>query len=233
MGSIKMRRYKLKPEIVDNSSPVKVYASINPSRIENSKILDKSESYFEKFFPENASFKGMFPSYGESPLLPEEVHALSDMHSWIEKEPRAFTYPVSARFKNLLTEFNIPDVRFYPGTVVWSGDEYEYHVMHVLTVEHKYIDFKNSRFVKSNAKGDKKPSEVVSGDDMNEIYDKLGSHLITFERAVMLPEFRNIDMYFFHSILITEQLKNEIQKANLSGVNISECPIDFEFSDEI
>ena len=141
-------------------------------------------------------------------------------------------YPISAKFKNLLDKFNIPDVRFYAGSIKWKGIEYEYYVMHLLVQEHKYIDFKYSTFVKADRRGHKEPGTAVSGADLNEVYEKFETTIVTFDRAVMLPEFRNIDMYYFNGILITERLKNAIESAHLTGIEIGECPIDkFEFSD--
>jgi len=97
----------------------------------------------------------------------------------------------------------------------------------------KYVSWQYSSFVKANYNGEKDSDILVSGQGLEEVYEKLGSKLFTFERAVMLPEFRDVDMYYFNGILISERLKNAIEAANLTGVKITECPIEFEFSDEV
>lgn len=228
-----MKRYKLTWESFDNNGSFNIFPRINASRIQNQNVLDRGASFYETFYPEDTSFKGMFLSYGTEIDVPEEPHVLCDMHSWVENSPPALVHPLSPRFRDLLYMFNIPDVRFYKGSVLWKGTEYEYYVMHILLLEQKYIDFEYSSFVKANYRGEKMLGEPIRGNNIEEVYEKLGSKLVTFERAVMLPEFRNIDMYFFNGILITERLKNAIETANLTGVKITECPIEFEFSDEV
>ena len=227
-----MKRYLLTYEIIDPTGAFEIYPYINPSKIKSQEALDRSENYYEKFLAGDSSFKGMFLSYRTEIEVPAEPHAICDMHGWIETQPFGVFYPISAKFKNLLSEFNIPNVRFYEGSVKWKDIEYEYYVMHLLSQVHKYIDFKYSTFVKADYRGEKEPGTAVSGADMNEVYEKLETPLITFEKAVMHPEFRDIDMYHFNGILITERLKNAIESARLKGIEMGECPIDkLEFSD--
>ncbi len=51
----------------------------------------------------------------------------------------------------------------------------------------------------------------------------------------MRPEFRDLDMYYMdiYGIIISERLKEAIEAAHLTGVKIVECPLRFEFSDEM
>jgi len=231
-----MKRYRLEQYSFDNTGTFNIYPDINASNIESQEALDRSKSHFASFFPNQISFKGMFPSYGTEIEVPAEPHAICDMHAWVERKPKALVYPISTRFRDILIRFNIPEVRFYDGSVVWKNQEYQYYVMHLLTRQFQYIDFSHSTFIGCNFEGVKKKDEpVVKGNSMEEVSQKFGAESFTFERAVMLPEFRNIDMYYMdiHGILITLPLKEAIEHADLTGVKITECSIEFEFSDEI
>jgi hypothetical protein len=231
-----MKRYRLEQYSFDDTGTFNIYPDINASNIESQEVLDRSQSHFKTFFSGQVSFRGLFPTYGTEIEVPAEPHAICDMHTWVERKPRALVYPISPRFRDILNKFNIPEVRFYDGSVVWKNEEYQYYVLHLLTRQFQYIDFSHSTFIKCNFEGvKKKGSPIINGNSMEEVLHKLGAESFTFERAVMLPEFRNIDMYYLdiHGILITQSLKDAIEKADLTGMKISECSIDFEFSDEI
>lgn len=234
--SKKMKRYRLEQDSTDGKGVYYLYPYINASNIKNQKLLNRSKSHFTEFFPSEVSFDGMFPTYGTEHNVPQEPHALCDMHAWIERKPRALVYPISPAFKDVLISFNIPEVRFYNGSVVWRGKREPYYVMHLLTRQFQYIDFANSSFVKCDFEGSKKSgTPAVKGSSMEEVSGKFGAESFTFERAVMQPEFRELDMYHvdIYGMLIADRLKNAIESANLTGVKITECPIEFEFSDEI
>ena len=51
----------------------------------------------------------------------------------------------------------------------------------------------------------------------------------------MKPEFETIDMTHLGviGIVISERLKNAIEEANLTGVKIIPCPIEFHLSNEV
>lgn len=230
-----MKLYIFEYFTLDDISSVGIIPRINASKIKSQWVLEKKESYFQKFYPNDVSFEGMYLSYGVESGLPKEGHILCDMHGWIETEPRALVYPVSPKLNTLLSLFHIPEVAFYPGSVDWERMAHLFFVMHLLTGQYQYIDFAKSTFVKCNFRGVVKSDEIKTGvsiDELNQIY---GNDSFTFARAVMKPEFRALDMYYMDiwGILITERLKEAIEKANLTGVKITECPIEFEFSDEL
>ena len=55
-----------------------------------------------------------------------------------------------------------------------------------------------------------------------------------FNKAVMKPEFNTLDICWvgIFEILISERLKDAIENAQLTGISIKECPLNFEISND-
>jgi hypothetical protein len=70
---------------------------------------------------------------------------------------------------------------------------------------------------------------------MDEVEMKLDSTIKIFDKAVMKPKFRDVDIYFLdtYQIVISDRLKLAIEEANLKGMKILPCPVEFQFSDEV
>ena len=166
-----MKRYILKTEIRDNNGSYYILPDLNPTKIESQSVLSWDESYHTKFLPDSTSFKGMFPAYIGEGGFPKIPHTICDMHGWIEKQPYGFMYPISARFKEILEKFNIPNLKFYPGSVIWKDTEYPYYVFHLLIFQFDFIDFSKSTFIQGNIDGQKEGELIVNGNNMDEVTD--------------------------------------------------------------
>ncbi|MEY5047564.1 MAG: hypothetical protein RLZZ175_923 [Bacteroidota bacterium] len=230
-----MIRYILQVELLDNNGNYYLYPALNPQSIESQNAIDRKNNYNKTFMADETSFKGMFPAYIGEGGFPKIPHVICDMHNWIVRKPYGFMYPISARFKEILEKFNIPNLKFYPGSVIWKDIEYPYYVFHLLIRQFDYIDFSKSTFIQGNIDGQKDGELIVNGNNMDEVTDKLDSPIWIFEKAIMKPEFETIDMTHLGviGIVISERLKNAIEEANLTGVKITTCPIEFHLSNKV
>jgi|GEM_PF-3945555 len=226
-----MKRFILKTDGIDKTIN-DVYPDLNPENIPSQYALDRRQNYFPVFLPEDTSFEGMIPEYiGENP--PEQVHTICDMHNFIREKPPGWVYPVSKRFKELLEKFNIPNTRFYEGSVLWNQKEYPYYVWHLLTERYEqYVDFAKSFFVKTTGELYNKEGEAVQANSIKELRTKLDSYFWAFDKAVMKPEFGEVDVceIEFYGIVISERLKDSIEAAELTNIEITPCPVEFEIS---
>ncbi|MDJ1470975.1 hypothetical protein QNI19_38925 [Cytophagaceae bacterium DM2B3-1] len=240
-----MRMYVLSTSGFDKIQNT-IYPDLNPDKIPDRYFLNENISYFDHFLPASTSFANMIPMYiGDRPS--ERIHIICDLHSWIRRNPPGLMYPVSVRFKELLEGFTLFYSRFYSGSVIWYEDgnpytekEYPYFVWHLLTDKDvELIDFSSStfgnyEFITSSWES----NEQIQVDGYKELLEKkeaLDWSDWGFRRAVMKPEFREIDAISIHryGIVISERLKEAIESAQLTNVSITPCPIEFEISDQI
>ncbi|MDJ1482965.1 hypothetical protein QNI16_20855 [Cytophagaceae bacterium YF14B1] len=232
-----MKRFILKRDGKDKGTD-SVYPDLNPENIPSQYALNRTQNYFSTFLPDDTSFKGMIPEYiGDNP--PKQVHTICDMHDFIRKKPYAQVYSVSKRFKELLEKFTIPNTKFYEGSVVWNEKEYPYFVWHILTQQFSFVDFEKSLFCDTNYfSKDAIGTEYYKVSDFSKLYPLKKEKkwdMWGFYRAVMKPEFREVDVYEmdYYGIVISERLKEAIESAQLTNVSITPCPIEFEISDQI
>ncbi len=230
-----MKKYTLEEDGRDYKGSYGLFPLFNAQKIESQEILVKDFNYYDTFLPDNTSFKNMTLGYIGEGGFPKKPHALADFHGWIIEKPHGIMYPISPKFKEILMGFNIPFTKFYNGSVMFNGIEKTYYVFQVLTNQNQLIDFDKSTFYYGNFYGVRKNDLTVSGKNIAEIENQLESSSWFFESAVMKPEFEEIDLCFLnrYRILISERLKNAIEEANLTGVKITPCPIEFHLSDEV
>ena len=166
-----MKKYILDIDGRDYNGSYQLFPRFNPQNIESQYAIDRKKNYNKTFMPDETSFKGMFLGYigeGGFPMVP---HAICDIHKWIVREPYGFMYPISARFKEILEKFNIPNLKFYPGSVIWKDTEYPYYVFHLLIFQFDFIDFSKSTFIQGNIDGQKEGELIVNGNNMDEVTD--------------------------------------------------------------
>lgn len=54
---------------------------------------------------------------------------------------------VSEKVKNIMSEFNILNHKFYSASVLFKGKEYSYYWLHIVNTSLEGIDFLNSNFI--------------------------------------------------------------------------------------
>ena len=212
------------------------FPRMSPIEVVQKDFLLNKEKIFNDFFPENVFFSPLIPKYlGDNPS--KIIQSIADLHTWTEREPKGLMYVVSEKLKDLLSRFNLAPHRFYAAQVLFENQLIEYYVFHITSNYYEQIiDFKNSTFCNwSFIKKIKLGDENIKVNSINEIYkiseekdwDKWG-----FNKAALKPEFNDLDLCWFTNlgIIISEKLKNAIESADLTGIEITECPVEFEVS---
>jgi hypothetical protein len=232
-----MKKFVLKKDGIDRNINY-IYPDLNPEKIPSQYVLDGNQNFFSAFLSDDTSFKGMIPEYiGDNP--PKKVHTICDMHGWLNEKPSGLMYPVSKRFKELLEKFNIPDSKFYEGSVIWNEEEYPYFIWHILVKKLSLVDFKESLFCDTDYFS-KEPTgrEYFKVNDFSELYPlrrEKNWDMWGFYKAKMYPEFREVDVCEIdhYGTLISERLKKAIDEALLTNISVIPCPVVFEISGDI
>ncbi|CAM1355945.1 hypothetical protein [Tenacibaculum halocynthiae] len=186
----------------------------------------------EKAFPGGTGY--FFPRHIDEY---REVTRIEDYHGWIGACVNySFNGPiVSKKMKKVLSRFNIYNSVFHKSKVIFKQNDYEYYVWELKGGGFdKYINFKNSTFCewKRNKKIGIDYVKAEGEENLNDIEYTKGWRRWGFERAVMKPEFKEIDcmaMPYPYGILISERLKNALEEAELTGFEITPFPVEFEY----
>lgn len=113
----------------------------------------------------------------------------------------------------------------------------EYNWLQLLNFEiDKYIDFdKSNLFVEDAFSKLRKELNITSSKEYNDILKELGdTEFIKSNRLILNNDFKSmsLDLFFIidflNSVIISERLKEEILKNNITGVEIKESYIEVE-----
>ncbi|KXX67005.1 hypothetical protein [Flammeovirga sp. SJP92] len=148
-------------------------------------------------------------------------------------------YVFSIRMYNLLTQFNLMEHRVFDGRILFGEQMIDVKCIQFLfcSVEN-YFDFnystfkiKSSKLTINNVKNTFKTLPELTAKYSKEYGMKLRWR---FEKAVMKPSFREIDMCYNggNEFYISERLKDALEEANFEGLQFKECEVNFEYSDE-
>ena len=169
----------------------------------------------------------------------DPVTFICDYHSWIGERPdRLSGYPVSRKMKEILEKYNLNTEGFYKAKVLFNEEYYDYYIWE----QHSggfdnYVDFDHSTFCEEKFGGEfgddiiqvKNHEEIMS---VSRQKDWFRGWL--FKRAVMKSEFKEIDcmsMPYPYQTLISERLKNALEEANITGIEIEPFHVEFEYLD--
>lgn len=205
-------------------------------KIATSYIKNDIEEIFASLDGEKAHSDGtgyLFPRHIEDF---KEVKEINDIHGWIGTKPfDFFGYPISDRFKFILEKYNLYNMNFIPVKVLYENEYYNYFGWDLdSTGLDALVDFNHSTFCEWK-KMEKYGNEVIQVENIDELIDyELEKEWWGwgFEKAVMKPEFKSVDciaMPYPYGTLISERLKNGLEKANLTGFEITPFPVEFEY----
>ena len=214
-----------------------ILPSLSPADIkDHDKILSWDRNPYD-FLPENTSFSPLLPKYYGDIVDNSEIKEVPDFCTWIERSPKGIMYPVSPRFKEILEKFNLTEHRFYDANVIIQDEMLPFNVFHVFPLRYygnSLIDFNHSTFCNFHpGKKVKLGDEHVKASGFDELYairKERKWRSWGYNKAFVKPEFHNLDWIRTHTygILISEELKNEIEAAGLTGAKITPCPIEFK-----
>ena len=152
----------------------------------------------------------------------DPVTFICDYHSWIGKQPdRLYGNPISKKMKEILEQFNLNTKAFYEAKVLFNNEYHDYYIweQHSRGFD-KYVDFEQSTFCEEKWGGGL-GTEVIKVKDYEHLsdieYEKDWRTWI-FKRAVMKPEFKEVDatiLAYPYINVISERLKMPWKKLTL------------------
>ena len=121
-----MKKYVLSRGIKDLKNNF-VFPKLSPSSITQKDILLNKGKEFNEFFPEEVLFFPLLPKYiGD--YVPKKILSLADFHGWIEESPKGILYIISKKFRDILTDFNLPAHRLYEAKVLFNNQLIDFYV---------------------------------------------------------------------------------------------------------
>jgi len=153
---------------------------------------------------------------------------LRDFHKWNFGQPIAKYIVCSPHFRSVLEKLNLPPHRFYNAEIDVLGKPENFFVLHFIFEYLDVMNFYHSRFAQAEliktepieklfAKG-----EIENKDQYNALNTKLiDMDKWIFPRRIVFPTSQQFDIFSLGgSIVLTENAKNEIEKAGITGVTM-------------
>lgn len=213
----------------------KLFYSMNGKKVKDKDVFfNKPNSNPNMVYEKGCEFNYLIP---ESIEVDEGEYIMGDIHDWIGEEPDIYSFPISKKLKEILEQFNLNPNKFYDAKVLYNEEYLQYYVWQLfLNGFDTYIDLENSTFCewKHLNKHGEENIKINSQEEIdNYSYDNNWRHY-GFNKAIMKPEFRDIDCCYLphpYGIVISERLRNALKIAQpaLTGFEIIECPIEFEY----
>ncbi len=214
-----------------------IYPRLDASYVFNPEIiLNKSRDYYS-FLPVDTTIVPLMPDFGEE-TIPNPI-TIPDFLGWTRRSPaKGDFYPTSEKLKNLMEEFNLPESQWYKAGILKKEKIISFYVLQLNIGEYKkLINFDESTFCDFNFAAMKKRNDaqikVNKFEDLKLEREAQGWRTIGLNKAVMKPKFEHLDLFqtYDYGLLISERLKDAIEAAKITGVKITECPIEFEIAE--
>lgn len=159
---------------------------------------------------------------------------LCDAMNFQGKYPMSCEMFVSEKFKKLLESFNLGNHAFYESRLMFKGEKLTYFIFK--QDEDVLVDFSKSKFRLEKGMLRPTPLEDFEGiinskKELREIEKQLEDKYLKFKKMAFLAP--QTDMFLIRELPklgISERLKNEIENAGITGIEISPFEnIEFEF----
>lgn len=197
----------------------------------------------DKFYDQEYEFDYLVPSaYGEGFGYDGEIPIIADLHIWRGMHtptPEFLSFPISSKLKNCLSQFNLSGSKFYKACVFHQDKFHPYFVWMILQLYEEFIDFDKTIF--NNYDFDRiTEEEFATGQfksiqELNDYAKQNWGYLWNYEKLVVKPSFKEFDYHFILNLnhVVSERLKDEIERQGITGVLFKELPIPLYFSDEL
>ena len=196
-------------------------------------VLNRKE--IEKVIEKDWVLDYLIPRYTDED---DPVTFICDFHSWIGERPdRLLGYPVSKKMKQILEQFKLNTEGFYKAKVLFNNENHDYFIWEQYSGGFdKYVDFKHSTFCERTIEGGYGNIEiqVENEDHLRVMRREKKWHQWAFKRAVMKPEFKEVDatiLAYPYINIISERLKNALEEANITGIEIIPFHVEIEYLD--
>ncbi|MEW4925435.1 hypothetical protein [Algibacter sp. 2305UL17-15] len=138
-------------------------------------------------------------------------------------------FMVSDKLKDLLTKFNLIDHKYFKASFVHGEKKYnDYQRLHFISKLYKKVEFKSSDFIISGGK----EIDFNNFSDLNLKSKELGVNGEIYAKRLCFKSniLKNLDLFFIgffdFNTYISENLKNEIELNNITGLNIVEVVVE-------
>jgi len=152
----------------------------------------------------------------------------SDTLLWSLGRPRANVIICSPRFRSVLENLYLPPHRFYSAEIDVLGKTEHFFVLHFLFDYLDEMDYAQSQFALAQLLQNEpvlhlyKAGEIESKNQYNQLNTKLiDENKWIYARKVVFPQLKRFDIFSFRGyIILSEVAKNEIEKAQITGVDL-------------
>jgi len=153
---------------------------------------------------------------------------IRDFLKWNFGWPRAYTIVCSPHFRSVLENLNLPPHRFYNAEIDVLGKPENYFVLHFIFEYLDVMNFYHSRFAQAELMKTEPIEKLFAKGEIEnkDQYNALNTKLIDmdkwiFPRRIVFPTSQQFDIFALGgSIVLTENAKNEIEKAGITGVTM-------------
>ena len=244
---MKEQRFILKHSIQENiNGEFKISPSLNANNVKDQELFydlftrasggtELNRKEIDKIIEKDWKLDYLEPEH----LDDSEVEFICDYHGWISKQPdRLSGDPISKRMKKILEQFNLNTKAFYEAKVLFNNKYHDYFIWEQYTGGFdKYVDFEHSTFCEKKFGGEF-GDDIVRVKNYKELMaienEKDWFRGWLFKRAVMKPEFKEIDatiLAYPYINIISERLKYALEEANITGIEIKPFHVEFEYLD--
>jgi hypothetical protein len=148
---------------------------------------------------------------------------------------------ISDRFKILLEQFNLFGVQFFPTYILQKGKRIDnYWQTHIYEIPYGYINFKNTDLLVKDRDENRNPIQyyldrVANKDDFLMLAQSMKYPKMLFLKNVSFIEKMDLDYFLLRNFgganhgIVSEKLKNEIEKQAITGVEFK--PIELDIND--
>jgi hypothetical protein len=165
-----------------------------------------------------------FDDYGSGPLR------FLDTHKWAIGKPFAHVLIVSAKLKNVLEKFSMPEHAFYNMTISSGSRSEDYYLLHLIKDRYVDLDYLNTTFRKFDLRT-QKPATLINEEPI--LFKDYSDFLLKQKELVTTSDFfydsekyvymQKYDIIWGHAfkIFVNEAVKTAIDQAQLKGVSLN------------
>jgi hypothetical protein len=150
-----------------------------------------------------------------------------------------FGYLISDNFKNILDKFNSFGFQFFKTYVIQNHKNFEnYWQTNIYDFPFHFVDFEKSNFILKDRDINRNIiSETINFKDHNEFdlfTNKIKYPKMVSFKNIVFNENMNLDFFVLrytegaHKGIVSERLKNELEKKEISGIEFRPIEIDFQ-----
>lgn len=147
---------------------------------------------------------------------------------------------ISDMLKKILDQFNCYGIQFFSTYIIHKDKKIDnYWQTHIYDIPYDFIDFQNTDILLKDRDKNRKPIQKylakVNKNDFLSLTEKIKYPKMLYLKNISFVEEMNLDYFFIRNFedaslgIISESLKNEIEKKEISGIELK--PIEVSLND--